>query len=277
MHNVPVMRAGRLVGAAAACALAAAACAPVAATAAGPRTLTVMTFNIASAVETDNNLDPIADAIDLQEADVAGLQEVDRSWSRSDSLDQAREFALRLGMTYRFDPVVDCSAQDTDGDGFCRYGTAVVSRFPMRAATARDYSLPRAGEEEPRGLAEVGVNVRGRRLIVFNTHLSEVASARRAQVREILRVVAATRGPYILMGDFNARPNAPEIGWVRRRLTDTARLKRVQRPTVGNTRIDYVFASKGITVLSAHVPPASWRRVSDHRPLIVKLRLDRTP
>jgi endonuclease/exonuclease/phosphatase family metal-dependent hydrolase len=260
---------------AAACALAAA-CAPAAATAAGPRTLTVMTFNIASAVETDNDLDPIADAIQRQAADVAGLQEVDRSWSRSDSLDQAQELALRLGMSFRFDPVVDCSTRDADGDGVCRYGTAVLSRFSMQAATARDYSLPRAGAEEPRGLAEVGVNVLGRRLTVFNTHLSEVASARRAQVQEILRVVRATRGPYIVMGDFNAKPNAPEIGWMRRRLADAARLKRVQRPTVGNTRIDYVFVSKGITVLSAHVPPASSRRVSDHRPLIVKLRLDRT-
>jgi endonuclease/exonuclease/phosphatase family metal-dependent hydrolase len=269
------MREGRLVCAAAvACALGAIA-APGAG-AAGPRTLTVMTFNIASAVETDNDLDPIADAIELGEADVAGLQEVDRSWSRSDSLDQAQELALRLGMSFRFDPVLDCSAKDTDGDGFCRYGTAVVSRFSMRAATARDYSLPRAGEEEPRGLAEVGVNVRGRRLIIFNTHLSEVASARRAQVREILRVVSATRGPYIVMGDFNARPNAPEIGWMRRRLTDAAKLMRVKRPTVGNTRIDYVFASKGTTVLSARVPPASARRISDHRPLIVKLRMDRT-
>ena len=179
--------------------------------AAGPRTLTVMTFNIASAVETDNDLDPIADAIELQEADVAGLQEVDRSWSRSDSLDQAQELALRLGMTYRFDPVFDCSARDTDGDGFCRYGTAVVSRFSMRAATARDYSLPRVGEEEPRGLAQVGVNVRGRRLIIFNTHLSEVVAARRAQVREILRVVTATRGPVHPHGRPNAKPNAPEI------------------------------------------------------------------
>jgi endonuclease/exonuclease/phosphatase family metal-dependent hydrolase len=244
--------------------------------AAGPRTLTVMTFNIASAVETDNDLDPIADAVELQEADVAGLQEVDRSWSRSDSLDQAQELALRLGMNYRFDPVLDCAEKDVDGDGFCRYGTAVLSRFSMRAATARDYSLPRTGSEEPRGLAEVGVNVRGRRLIVFNTHLSEVTSARRAQVREILRVVSATKGPYVVMGDFNAKPNAPEIGWMRRKLVDAARLKKVQRPTVGNTRIDYVFVSKGISVLSARIPSASARRVSDHRPLIVKLRMDPT-
>ncbi len=262
---------------AAALALTMAAAAPSGAAGAGSRTLTVMTFNIASAVETDNDLDPIADTIDLQEADIVGLQEVDRSWSRSDSLDQAQELALRLGMSFRFDPVLDCSALDADNDGLCRYGTAILSDFGLRAATARDYGLPRTGTEEPRGLAEVGVNVRGRRLTVFNTHLSDVVSARRAQVREILRVVRNTRGPYIVTGDFNAKPNAPEIYWMRRRMVDAARLKHVARPTVGNTRIDYVFVSKGITVLSARVPPASARRVSDHRPLIVKLRLDRAP
>jgi endonuclease/exonuclease/phosphatase family metal-dependent hydrolase len=269
------MRAKRLTSAVLGACLVAAVAAPGAG-AAGPRTLTVMTFNIASAVETGNDLDPIADAIDLQQADLVGLQEVDRSWSRSGSLDQAQELALRLGMSYRFDPVLDCSALDVDNDGFCRYGTAILSRFSMRAATARDYSLPRAGEEEPRGLAEVGVNVRGRRLTVFNTHLSDVVAARRAQVLELLRVVSATQGPFVLTGDFNARPNAPEIGWLRRRLTDAAQLMHVQRPTAGNTRIDYVFVSKGITVLSARVPPASARRVSDHRPLVVKLRLNAT-
>jgi endonuclease/exonuclease/phosphatase family metal-dependent hydrolase len=38
-----------------------------------------------------------------------------------------------------------------------------------------------------------------------------------------------------------------------------------------------VFVSKGITVLSARVPKASARHVSDHRPLVVGLRLDRSP
>ena len=265
-----VMRVGRLVIAVVVACLVA----PAPAGAAGQRTVTVMTFNIASAVETTNDLDPIADAIELQQADIAGIQEVDRSWSRSDSLDQAQELALRLGMTYRFDPVVDCSADDNDNDGFCRYGTAILSRFSLRAATARDYALPRAGREEPRGLAEVGVDVRGRRLTVFNTHLSQVRAAHSAQVREIWRVISRTRGPYVLMGDFNARPNSPDIVWLRRRLADAAQLMHVQRPTVGNTRVDYVFVSKGITVLSARVPPGSARRVSDHRPLVVKLRLD---
>jgi endonuclease/exonuclease/phosphatase family metal-dependent hydrolase len=259
--------------------LAAVACLVAAAPAGGApaRTLTVTTYNIASAVETDNELDPIADAIGRQEADIVGLQEVDRSWSRSDSLDQAQELALRLGMSFRFDPVVDCTAKDFDRDGDCNYGTAVLSRFALRPGAVRDYRLPRLGAEEPRGMAQVGVSVGGRRLTVLNTHLSEIREARRAQVRAIVRIIAGIRRPFVLMGDLNARPNAPEIRPLKRRLRDAAALRGVRRPTAGNGRIDYVLVSRGITVLSARIPTRSAYRVSDHRPLTVRLRLDRTP
>jgi endonuclease/exonuclease/phosphatase family metal-dependent hydrolase len=235
-----------------------------------------MTYNVASAVVTGNDLAPIADAIDLQTPDVVGLQEVDRSWSRSDSLDQAGELALRLGMGFRFDPVVDCSALDYDNDGQCHYGTAVLSRFAIRASAVRAHRLPRYDTEEPRGMGQVGVNVNGRSLTVLNTHLSEVPAARALQVRSILRTVAAIRGPLILTGDFNARPTAPEIRLLGRRLRDAAALRGLRRPTAGNARVDYVFVSRGITVLDARIPSPSAYRVSDHRPLIVRLRLDRT-
>jgi endonuclease/exonuclease/phosphatase family metal-dependent hydrolase len=267
-----VMRRGIVIIAAAVCVGAAA----PAAVAAPARTLTVMTYNIASAVESGNDLDPLADMIARQGADIVGLQEVDRSWSRSDSLDQARELSLRLGMSFRFDPTLDCAVEDNDRDGVCRYGTAILSRFSLRPAAGRDYRLPQLGGEEPRGLAEVGLNVRGRRLVVFNTHLSEVKAARQQQVRTILGVLAATRGPYILLGDLNARPNDAEIGWLRRRLTDAVRVKRIRRPTVGTTRLDYILVSRGVTVLSARIPSASALRLSDHRPVIARLRIDKT-
>ena len=75
------------------------------------------------------------------------------------------------------------------------------------------------------------------------------------------------------MGDLNARPAAPEMRLLRTRLRDAAILARVGRPTVGNTRVDYVYVSRGITVLSARVPTAAAYRLSDHRPLIVRLRI----
>src|SRR5256885_16933424 len=86
-----------------------------------PVAVTVMTFNIASAVETDNDLGPIAGAIQSANPGVVGLQEVDRSWSRSDSLDQPADLASRLRMRWSFDANVDCVAEDLDEDGFCQY------------------------------------------------------------------------------------------------------------------------------------------------------------
>jgi endonuclease/exonuclease/phosphatase family metal-dependent hydrolase len=267
----------RKLACAAAVATAAACAAPPAAGAAAPaRTLTAMTYNIASAVFTDNRLDPIANAIEVQGADVVGLQEVDNSWSRSGSVDQAAELALRLGMGHRFDPVLDCTPMDYDNDGYCRYGTAMLSRFPIRASAVREYRLPQIDGEEPRGLGQVGVNVGGRKLTILNTHLSDVTAARQAQLREILRIVAGLRGPFILMGDFNATPSAPEVRQLRTRMRDAAAVRRLARPTVGNFRVDYIWVSRGITVLEARIPSAAAYRISDHRPLIVRLRLDRT-
>jgi endonuclease/exonuclease/phosphatase family metal-dependent hydrolase len=243
------------------------------AAAAAPREVKVMTFNIARARETANDLDPITDAIDLRAPDVVGVQEVDRSWSRSGSFDQTGELALRLGMFSAFDPNLDCTTVDLDHDGSCQYGTAVLSRWPIRASATRQYGLPRRGTDEPRGLAQVGVSVGGRRVTLFNTHLSVPRVAHAQQILRIVQVLARTRGPYVLMGDFNTRPNAPELRPLLRRATDAAREMNVRRPTVGNTRVDYVFVSSGITILSARVPPKSSHPVSDHRPLIVRLRV----
>lgn len=247
-----------------------------AAGAAPARSLTVMTYNIASGVITGNDPDPIARMIARWRPQVVGLQEVDRSWSRSDGLDQAAELASRLRMRFRFDPTLDCASRDYDDDGDCHYGNAILSRYPMRAGAVRDYRLPQLGTEEPRGLSQVGVSVGGRRLTVLNTHLSEVRASRRAQVRRILRVLSTVRGPFVLLGDLNARPSSPEMRLLRTRMRDAALLRRVRRPTVGNTRVDYVFVSRGISVLWARVPGTEAYRVSDHRPLVVRLRLDRT-
>src|SRR5204862_2422750 len=57
----------------------------------GPRRLTVMTFNIAHACLAPGGLSGVAAVIRSGRPDVVGLQEVDRSWSRSGGVDQAVE------------------------------------------------------------------------------------------------------------------------------------------------------------------------------------------
>ncbi len=216
----------------------------------------------------------VAAAVAELDADVVGLQEVDRSWSRSGSVDQAAALGLQLGMFTVFDPTLDCRHADLDRDGTCQYGTAVLSRRPL--AGRRTYFLGRSGRDEPRWLLRVSAVIAGHRITIFNTHLGKGPS-RALQVRRIVRVLAHTRGPYVLMGDFNARPVGPPLDPLLGRVTDAAGLRDVRTPTIAGVRRDYVFVSRHLSVLAARVPrwPPGW--LSDHRPVIVRLGVKTAP
>jgi len=235
---------------------------------------TVMTWNIAHARVTHNDLAPIGRTIARQHPDVVGLQEVDRSWSRSGSVDQASLLGVQLRMFKFFDLTLDCRGADLDGDGTCQYGTAILSRRPLGGR--RTYFLRGSGNDEPRGLARASVFVGGHRITIFNTHLGK-GHSRALQIRHILRVLAHTRGPYVLMGDFNARPAGPPLDRLLQRVTDAARVRHVRRPTIAGTRLDYVFVSRDLSVLAARIPRLPPGQLSDHRPVIVRLRVKPPP
>jgi endonuclease/exonuclease/phosphatase family metal-dependent hydrolase len=273
----------KLVAGAAAIAAAAALCAPAPAAAVGPRYMTVMTFNVARGQVAGGDLRRIAAVIRSARPNVVGLQEVDRSWSRSGGVDQLAELARLLGMRYQFTPTLDCAGRDTDADGFCQYGTAILSRHPILPASARRFRLPGRPGEEPRALARVTVDVAGRPVDVFNTHLSFVEATRVRQVEAVKRLVRHDRRPFVLTGDFNALPFHLEMVSLRRVVRDgpTAagrphlRTTALARPV----RLDYVFLPRPpfngpperVAALSAFV--ITRPRVSDHRPLVLRIRI----
>jgi endonuclease/exonuclease/phosphatase family metal-dependent hydrolase len=273
----------KLVAGAAAIAAAAALCAPAPAAAVGPRYMTVMTFNVARGQVAGGDLRRIAAVIRSARPNVVGLQEVDRSWSRSGSVDQAAELARLLGMRHRFTATLDCARRDADADGFCQYGTAILSRHPILPASGRRYRLPAPAAEEPRALARVTVDVAGRPVDVFNTHLSFVEATRVRQVEAVKRLVRHDRRPFVLTGDFNALPFHLEMVSLRRVVRDGPiaagrphlRTTALARPV----RLDYVFLPRSpfngpperVAALSAFVIRRP--RVSDHRPLVVRIRI----
>lgn len=274
---------GRLAVALALGALGATAASAPPATAAGPRYLTAVTFNVAHGRLAGNDMVRIAAVLRLTRADVIALQEVDRSWSRSGSVDQAAELARRLGMRHVFDPNLNCGPRDTDGDGYCRYGTAILSRHPIMQGSVRAYTLPTRAGEEPRGLAKVTIEVGGGTVDVFNTHLSFVESTRVLQVAAIRGRLTRLRRPFVLMGDLNALPFHLEMVSLRRIMRDAAIV--AGRPGLRTTtlaspvRLDYIMLPRPpltgppqrIEALDARVIYSP--RVSDHRPLIARLRI----
>jgi endonuclease/exonuclease/phosphatase family metal-dependent hydrolase len=181
--------------------------------------LRVMTWNIRTGVgnspdvpgeRTPHDLERIAEVIREQSPDLVALQEVDRRRGRSGGVDQAAVLAASLGMDYRYAP----NLVDDDGE----YGTATLTRLPI-VSSAHDL-YPALDGWEPRGLLEVTVDVPGvGSIVVLNTHLQiafgegekEAAAQRRHSAEIIADRARRSSHPMVLMGDFNADPDAPEL------------------------------------------------------------------
>ncbi|WP_217132349.1 endonuclease/exonuclease/phosphatase family protein [Streptomyces sp. AC558_RSS880] len=244
--------------------------------------LRVATYNIHAGAGQDQvfDLDRTAAALRDLRADVIGLQEVDVHWgARSDFADEARALAEKLDMRVFFAPIYDLDPADRDGERR-QFGVAVLSRHPVLAA--ENHEITRLSTQTPDpvpapapGFAEVVVDVRGAHVHVYTTHLDYRAdpSVREAQVADMLGVLAADRGPKVLVGDFNAEATAPELAPLWERLRDAA-------PDAGGTypaidpvkRIDLITVSPGIRVTGARTVATE---ASDHRPVVTDLRVRR--
>ena len=122
------------------------------------------------------------------------------------------------------------------------------------------------------------------RLQVINTHLGLVPREQQLQAVEIAGpgwlASGLRRSPLALVGDFNAPPRSVVYRTFSGKLTDAEKVrpKRTERiatfPSQAPVlRIDHVFVDS-VSVTGMHVPATPLARVaSDHRPLVVDLRL----
>jgi endonuclease/exonuclease/phosphatase family metal-dependent hydrolase len=239
--------------------------------------LTVMTYNIHLGRDIAGvlDLDRIAAVIRSQNPDLAALQEVGRHWSAaSEFRDETTELARRLDMEAVFAANVD-REPPTSGAPRRQYGTAILSTRPP--LDSRHVLLPRANpDSEQRGLLTLDVDVAGTRVRVHNVHLGVSADDRRLQVEALLAETDTPAGPpQALLGDLNARPNAPELGPLLERFGDAWDVAGegdgFTFPAAAPTaRIDYVLVSPPLRVSAAHVPALEG---SDHLPLVAELAL----
>lgn len=238
----------------------------------------MLSYNIHSGIGADGQLDlaRTAGAIRDSRADIVALQEVDVHWdTRSDFRDQARELATMLGMRMFFAPIYELDPL-TPGQPRRQYGIVILSRFPVLRTENHEITRLSTVEQNPvpklaPGFAEAVVLVRGMRLPVYVTHLDfrPDPAVRATQVADMLRIMPS--GPKLLLGDFNATPEAPELAPLWRELTAAA--TDVTFPAdVPEKRIDYVTMSAGIAVRSASVPATL---ASDHRPVLADLVIRR--
>jgi endonuclease/exonuclease/phosphatase family metal-dependent hydrolase len=237
--------------------------------------------------------DRVAAAVAALDADVLGLQEVDRVPPRSGHLDLTALAADALSApAYRFAPAVLGTPGETwrrwpAGDETLAdptYGVALVSRWPVRrwqvtslpAAPVRSpvwVPGPRGGlillRDEPRILLAALVDAPAGPLTVATTHLSFVPGWNVRQLRAAVRALAQLPAPRILLGDLNLT-----AGLARAVSRWRVLARRPTYPALQpRTQLDHVLADRrGADRLGrvAHVDtPAA--PISDHRPLVVQL------
>ncbi|WP_054950382.1 endonuclease/exonuclease/phosphatase family protein [Numidum massiliense] len=124
---------------------------------------------------------------------------------------------------------------------------------------------------------EVRLNVCGQDIYFYSTHLGLSAQERARHTKEILAITTKRNGHSIVVGDFNAYPQSPEILWLASHFNDVfasetaaytyptpykhAKTGAVSAPYA---RIDYIFSIQKfkisrtevlLTNASDHLPP----------------------
>jgi endonuclease/exonuclease/phosphatase family metal-dependent hydrolase len=233
--------------------------------------LRVMTYNIHVGVGMDKKLDlqRIADVINAERPDLVGLQEVDRGVKRTEGKDEIAELAKLTSMHYAF-------AHNLDYQGG-QYGVAILSRFAIGKIDHRKYENRR--EAERRGMLRVEIQIGGRTVHFVTTHLDyQHADGRLFETEQMLKFLEGTRGPLIVVGDFNDEPAGDACKLILTKFYDSWLKARAQGPGLSypadkpTKRIDYVFTrqSDPIRVKKAWIASTL---ASDHLPLIADLEI----
>jgi endonuclease/exonuclease/phosphatase family metal-dependent hydrolase len=230
--------------------------------------LRVVSYNIRHGRGTDErvSLERTAAVLRSMQADVVALQEVDDGVERSGRIDQAARLGAALGMHHSF-----ASFFDYQGG---RYGMAILSRRPIR----RSEAVRLSDGNEPRVALAVEVEQSdGTVLTIVNVHFDWVHadSFRYTQAQEVARYLDALTGPYVLVGDFNDRPDSRTIELFRQRAREAVKPadSRYTFPATEPEReIDFIFVAPATAWVIDSVAVVNEPLASDHRPVLAGMR-----
>ena len=228
-----------------------------------PRHLTILEFNIEghASLLKGKHIEDIAAVIRKYAPDIVAINEAHRGTWQARFGDHTEQLRLLTGMNVAF------GQSYTFMGG--HFGNALLTRGDIVSTDVHE--LPGTGE--PRTVLESVVRINGGIVQVYVTHTTAWGSmnreARRIQLRCLLAHVRTSSHPFILAGDLNAPPDAPEIAEFL--ANDGMRFAGDPKtPThrVLEQRLDYVLTDPGWIVRSARVLDDG---PSDHRPVFVEL------
>ena len=221
------------------------------------------------------NLDDIALLFHEAEVQIVALQEADAPSKWSGGFDHVEYIADAAGFP--------CFVHGHHVKAmFGTYGTALLSsaRFLRTQTHTFAPTPPTTNKGFVKGV--VAWNPDGKlddpiKVTVVSVHLDFLSTdARESQVSEIAQVLAAVRGPMVILGDFNAkwRPQRSAV----RLLADNLELEAFDPDNDSivtyrdsDSRLDWILIANGITFESFDVLPDA---VSDHHAVVATLVLD---
>ncbi len=234
--------------------------------------LRIVTYNIRAGL---GGLDGIAEDLQVWDADVIALQEVERGIARSRSADQPGDLGETLGRAPAF------AGSFHVGGG--EHGIAILSRFPI--SEERSIPLPQGSGKWPRVALTARIDAPTGAFRLVCVHLARPwgwplsnTAARLAQLDALLTDLEAEELPVVLAGDFNSLPISLEALSVTRRFTTSWRpwrdgwatsfpLEAIGLPG-GSVKIDHVYHDRSWKSAGHWVAPPG---ASDHRPVVVDL------
>lgn len=237
----------------------------------------VMTFNIHHGRGTDRKLsmERIAQVIRESKADLIGLNEVDRFFSkRSDYIDQISWLAKHLQMNYAFGEAINVRARNTNTTR--QYGNAFLSRFPI--LFQKNHPLPFQNRlSERRSILEIHILFQHVKLKAYVTHFSLNPFVHRKQTDFLLKQATNDSHPTIIMGDWNKKPHSTAWHLMTEHFQDVCQASDKEEfytfpSTNPRVQLDYIFVSRDIRVQSVDVEKMM-PVASDHLPLKAKLVL----
>lgn len=220
--------------------------------------LQVMSYNVRHCAGMDLvvDYDRTAAVFIQQQPDIVALQELDSMTGRSGQCYQLGELASRASYYPTFGSAIDYNGG--------KYGVGILSREqPMNSKC-----IPLPGEE-PRVLLVTEM----KNYVLACTHLDLEEKARLASVPLIVEEARRWKKPFILTGDWNDTLGSALLQELTKHFTilsDNAPTYPADNP---QECIDYIAVFKTQSAKALESKVIEEPEASDHRPLMVKLRL----
>ena len=228
----------------------------------------IMTFNTQHClnfIEQKIDFQIMADTIKALNPDIVGLNEMRGKGVDSEYDAQTSVLSALTGMQYYY------FAKAIDVGGPNPYGNAILSKIPLLSAETILVPDPeiRASNSETRCLLKAKLEGD---ITVLITHFGLNPDEQKNAVETVLENIEKDK--CILMGDFNVTPDDCILNPIRERMRDTAEC--FKEPLLSfpsdkpEIKIDYVFVSPDVEVISADIPAIV---ASDHRPHVATVNI----